>query len=151
MAPFQRSTSQIFCEAFTAEWNRLAAEPAGSLARQRGELERVRRQLDKLVDALADGAPVSTVKDRIVTLEARRELLERELRDAMEPPPRLHPSLARIYRAKVASLAEALSGEDGAAAREQVRALVDEVRLIPKSPSGKFGFTLRALARAVAT
>jgi len=35
-----------------------------------------------------------------------------------------------LYRAKVAALHEALAGED-AAAREQIRALVDEIRLIP--------------------
>ena len=43
-------------------------------------------------------------------------------------------TLAELYREKVAALQEALGDEDAAAAREQVRALIDEVRVIP-SPS----------------
>ncbi len=46
------------------------------------------------------------------------------------------PNLAELYREKVATLQEALAGEDAAAAREQIRGLIDEVRIIP-SPSDR--------------
>jgi hypothetical protein len=122
----------VFVEAFTAEWNRLQSEVSAGLAQQQGELARVERQLEKLVDALADGAPVSMVKDRMVSLEARREELKRSLAGATAPAPRLHPSLAQVYRRKVAELADALAREDGAEVREQLRGLVEGVRLIPE-------------------
>ncbi len=54
----------------------------------------------------------------------------------------LAPSVSRLieslgyepvpsYRAKVAALQEALAGEDAGAACEQIRALIDEIRLVP--------------------
>ncbi len=45
--------------------------------------------------------------------------------------PRLMPNLAEVYRAEVVRLQEALDGDDAAAVREQVRALVEEIQLIP--------------------
>ncbi len=56
---------------------------------------------------------------------------------AEAPAPRLMPNLAELYREKVAALQDALGGEDAAAAREQVRALIDEVRLIPSPTDPK--------------
>ncbi len=63
--------------------------------------------------------------------EARKAALEADLAVAEAPAPRLLPNLGELYRAKVAALQEALAGEDARAAREQIRALVDEIRLIP--------------------
>jgi len=50
---------------------------------------------------------------------------------AEAPAPRLLPNLGEFYRAKVAALQEALAGEGAAAVREQIRALIDEIRLVP--------------------
>jgi len=63
--------------------------------------------------------------------EARKAALEADLAVAEAPAPRLLPNLGELYRAKVAALQEALAGEDARAAREQIRALIDEIRLIP--------------------
>jgi transposase len=51
--------------------------------------ERVDRQIERLVDALAEGAPAARVTQKLRELERRR--LE----------PRLHPNLAEVYRRKV--------------------------------------------------
>ena len=58
------------------------------------------------------------------TLETRRVALETELAGDEPPAPRLHPNLPKLYRDKVAALADALSSEEGGAARELVRSLV---------------------------
>ena len=55
------------------------------------------------------------------------------------------PDLAELYRAKVAALQEVLAGEDAAAAREQIRALIEEIRLIPDpdDPKAPLGIEVR--------
>ena len=47
---------KVFAQEFAAEWNRLQAEAGAHLSRARSERERVCRQIDRLVDALADGS-----------------------------------------------------------------------------------------------
>ena len=63
--------------------------------------------------------------------EVRKVTLDAELATAEAPAPRLLPNLAGLYRDRVSLLHEALEGEDAGTAREQVRALIDEGRLIP--------------------
>ena len=65
------------------------------------------------------------------TLEARREKLEAELKTTQAPAPRLHPNLPALYRERVSELTDALDGPDAAATREALRALIEEIRLVP--------------------
>ncbi|MFO0404185.1 MAG: hypothetical protein ACK52P_21175, partial [Alphaproteobacteria bacterium] len=53
-------TVEVYAKHFVAEWNRQQSEAAAQLAVKRAELDRLKQQLSKLVDALADGAPVHT-------------------------------------------------------------------------------------------
>ena len=46
---------KVFAEEFTAEWNRLQAEAGASSAGLRSEQQRLCRQIDRLVPAIADG------------------------------------------------------------------------------------------------
>lgn len=116
-----------FAQAFTAEWNRFQVEASAELTSKRQELERVERQLGKLVNALAEGAPVTAVKARMVELEGRKAALTGELGGTEAPAPRLHPNLAEVYRTKVAALIDALNA-DGAELHEQVQCAVSWVR-----------------------
>jgi site-specific DNA recombinase len=120
-----------FVAEFTAEWNRLRAEATAGLAGRRSELDRVRAQLDRLVDALAEGAPVSSVRGRMEALEARRTVLEAEIAAAGSGPelPRLHGNLAEVYRAKVSRLREALGAEGGPEIVEAIRELIERVEV----------------------
>jgi site-specific DNA recombinase len=128
---------EAFATEFTIEWNRLQASLAGDLTARQSELVRTKAQLEKLVDMLCNGAPVSAVKDRMQVLEERRIALEAELEaeleNAVAPAPRLHPNLTVVYRQKVAALTEALAAEGGAGAMELVRGLIDEIRMIPEA------------------
>lgn len=123
---------KVFADAFTAEWNRHQAQEAAGHASRRSELTRIDRQLDRLVDAIADGTPASKVKDKMIALEARKVQLEREITQAAQPAPRLHPNLAEIYRQKVSGLIETLNGSDAEGLREQLRALIDTITLYPE-------------------
>jgi site-specific DNA recombinase len=122
-----------FAAEFTAEWNCLQAASAGEQEARQAELERVRRQMERLVDAIADGTPVAMVRDRLTELDVRRLTLETKLNTAVAPAPRLHPKLAEVYRQRVAALGEALAAEDAAETRELVRGLVETITLVPEA------------------
>jgi site-specific DNA recombinase len=122
---------KIFAAAFTAEWNRLQADADGEQQAQRAELEHVRRQIERLVDAIAEGAPAAAVHGRLALLEDRRLRLDAVLSTALSPAPRLHPNLADLYRQRAAELTRVLAAENAAEARELVRSLVETITLVP--------------------
>ena len=124
---------KVFAQEFAAEWNRLQAEAGALLSRARSERERVCRQIDRLVDALADGEPAERLKGKLKELERRRLELEHELATADAPAPRLHPNVAEVYRRKVEELHCALKQGDAGPACELVRGLVEAIVLIPEN------------------
>ena len=123
---------KVFAEEFAAEWNRLQSEAGANLSRIRNERDRVCRQIDRLVDALADGEPAARLTEKLRELERRRLELERELETTGTPAPRLHPNIAEAYRRKVAELHAALKTDDGGPARELIRGLVEAIALVPE-------------------
>lgn len=82
---------KAFAGAFVAEWNRLQAAMTADHEARRAEFDRVRRQIERLVDALADGTPAAAVRGRLTTLEARRIALEFELARPSPPAPACIP------------------------------------------------------------
>ena len=124
---------KVFAREFAAEWNRLQAEAGAHLSHVRSERGRVCRQIDRLVDALADGEPAERLKGKLKELERQRLELEHELATADAPAPRLHPNIAEVYRRKVEELHSALKGGDAGPARELVRGLVEAIVLIPEN------------------
>lgn len=122
-----------FCEAYAAECNRLAA--AATQGREELERERakVRRDHDKLIDAIISGVPAEQVKDRMIALDARRQEIEGILAQNDKPVPvRFHPAMSATYRDSVASLNRSLGRADSAEeAREAVRAFVEKIVLTP--------------------
>jgi site-specific DNA recombinase len=123
---------KVFAEEFAAEWNRLQAEAGANLSRLRSERERICRQIDRLVDAIADGEPAARLTGKLKELERRRLELERELETTAAPAPRLHPNIAEAYRRKVEELHAALKADDAGPARELVRGLIDAIVLVPE-------------------
>ena len=138
---------KVFVEEFTAEWNRLQAEASAGRHAKEQQVARIRQQLERLVDALAEGTPAAMVKDRMAALEAQQRALEAELAAMTSPAPRLHPSLAEVYRERVASLAEALNSDDGLEARDIVRGLVEQIRLVPED--GRLRIEVRGALGAI--
>src|SRR5215472_14042210 len=97
------------CEEYYREVNRLRGEENATLETQRAELARIQRRTRKLVELITeDDAPVKVLKQELKDLEARQAELERALAVATAPTPLIHPSLAEVYRQKVAAMHEAL-------------------------------------------
>ncbi len=130
---------RAFVQEFTVEWNRMQREASGEQDAKRSELDGVRRQIDRLVDSLANGTPIAAVTTRLTALEARRITLEADLVAAGTPAPYLHPNLADIYRDRLASLAASLQSDDAAEAREVIRGLVETITITQTADGLRIG------------
>jgi site-specific DNA recombinase len=128
----------VFCEEYPRHMNALSREHNVAREGARAELSRVNRDLDRLVQALLDGAAARTVKDRMAQLEARKDVLEAPLAEGEEMKVTMHPSMASRYRERVANLRAALTDEKRKAeAAEIMRTLVDKIELTPVMQDGR--------------
>lgn len=125
-----------FCDEYTREVNRARIEARATFEAARGELERIDRELKKLIQAITDGVPGATLKDQFIEREARKAELTTLLATAEEPPALLHPNMATYYREQVTLLHTALreeTEEKRLEAGEVLRSLVQRIVLTPEN------------------
>ena len=124
---------KAFADEFTRELNRLRNEERSRLDQTMSELATVERRTRKIVDAIAEGVPARALNYELLALEKQEDELKAQLARAEPAKPLVHPSLAELYRRKVADLHEALQAEDTRAeAAEIIRGLVEEIVLTPE-------------------
>jgi site-specific DNA recombinase len=122
-----------FCREFAKEMNRLRMEQRAGLSSAKRDLERVKRDIKKVIDAIKAGYAGPELKAEMDDLQARKNALLAQLAAADEPPPLLHSSMADLYRSKVEDLAAALQREDTRLeASEMLRGLIDSIVLTPE-------------------
>jgi DNA invertase Pin-like site-specific DNA recombinase len=127
----RRDLFEDFCREYVRELNRLRMEHRASLTQGRAELARVEREIRKFIQAIKDGVPALSIKDELLSLEARKGELQSRL-EAPEMPELLHPRMADVYREKVGNLCLALESEQSrTAAADAIRALVEAILLEP--------------------
>jgi site-specific DNA recombinase len=127
----RRDLFEDFCQEYVRELNRLRMKHRAGLSSARTELTTVEREIRKLVQALKDGVCALSIKDELLSLEARKAELQSRL-NAPEMPELLHPRMADVYREKVGSLCLALESEESrTGAREAIRALIEVILLEP--------------------
>ncbi len=117
-----------FVRSYHAEINRNAAEASAQSDRSTKKLTKIEKQIEAIIDSIANGFRSDALKERLEQLEAERKALGRDLSQTKPSPIRLHPKLPAIYRAKVEKLTEALTDpaiRDEAA--EAIRGLIDAV------------------------
>ena len=102
----RRDLFEDFCREYVRELNRLRMEHRAGLSNGRQELATVEREIRKLIQAIKDGVSALSIKDELLSLEARKAELQSRL-EAPEMPELLHPRMADVYREKVG---EPLSG-----------------------------------------
>ncbi|SHK44480.1 Site-specific DNA recombinase [Shimia gijangensis] len=123
-----------FVRAYQEEYNQLA----GAIKRDRSKAERdlikVTKQIDRIIEAIAEGMFHPSMKDKVTELEAQKARLENDLRSSeRDTPVLLHPGLADVYKEHVANLTEALNDPSAKAeATSIIRGLLSEIRLIPE-------------------
>jgi site-specific DNA recombinase len=126
-----RDLFQDFCHEYVRELNRLRMEHRANLTHGRQELAAVEREIRKLIQAIKDGVSALSIKDELLSLEARKAELQSRL-EAPEIPELLHPRMADVYREKVGGLCLALEREESSTgAREAIRALIEAILLEP--------------------
>jgi hypothetical protein len=104
-------------------------EHRASLSNGRTEFAVVDREIRKLVQAIKDGVSALSIKDELLSLEARKAELQSRL-NAPEMPELLHPRMADVYREKVKNLCGALEAEESrTGAADAIRALVEAILL----------------------
>jgi site-specific DNA recombinase len=127
----RRDLFEDFCREYVRELNRLRMEHRAGLSRARTELATVEREIRKLVQAIKDGVSALSIKDELLSLEARKVELQSRL-NAPEMPELLHPRMADVYREKVGSLCSALQSEESrVGAVDAIRALIETILLEP--------------------
>ncbi len=131
---------RTFVETFQeeAKQDRRSTEVGRTKAEQ--ELAKVTREIDNLVDAIAQGMFQPSMKAKIELLEARKVELERVLSTLpRDEPVILHPGLADVFAKKVETLIGSLNDPDlKTEAGELVRSLIDRIILTPDAdaPNG---------------
>ncbi len=117
-----------FVASANAEINKGRAEETASRDQIGGKLATVERQLDALVEAIANGLRSGSLQAKLDQLEAERADLVAKMAAPAPSPVRLHPNLADAYREKVAALRDALHDEaTRAEAFEIIPSLIDKI------------------------
>jgi site-specific DNA recombinase len=121
-----------FIRAFQKEINLQRREDDALRDAQRRELADVRRKLDGLIEAIADGLRAPGLQQRLDELEARRTDIDESLAASPTTPVRLHPNLAQVYRRQVEQLHQALDHPEIRDEAVQVlRGLIEHVLIGP--------------------
>ncbi len=121
-----------FAREFTAEVNRQRSALASEKETLQGELARVTKQIDKLVDAIIEGADALALNAKLKVLEGQKAALGDKLAATADAEPLLHPALATIYRNVVEKLEISLrQPETHREAFGLIRGLIEAVMLTP--------------------
>ena len=117
-----------FVRAFGAEMNAQRGDETATRSRQEAERAALKRKLDGLYDAIAEGLRTPGLKEKLEDLEARVTALDEALTAPAPSPVRLHPNLSDLYRRKVTELSATLADPGiRAQALEVVRGLIERV------------------------
>jgi hypothetical protein len=127
-----------FVRAFHQEINLQRREDEALRDAERRELSEVRRKLDGLIEAIADGLRAPGLQQRLDELEARRSEIEQSLAAVPASPVRLHPNLAQVYRRQVEQLQQALEQPEIRDEAVQILwGLIEHVSIGPGDPGLK--------------
>ena len=122
-----------FVEAFTAEWNQLAAASNAERAHDQTRLTGIQRKIEKIVEAVMEGFKSEEMKQQLDVLSQQKAQLQTRLAAPAANVPSLHPNLAELYRNRVATLHEELTSSNGnnTAVLEALRDLIERVDFGP--------------------
>lgn len=122
------------------ENDRLGQERRAHSGGWQSELARVRKQIEHLVAAIADGMHHSSLKERMTSLEDREKELIEHLDEiaVLYTVPEIPPNASAVYASKVEHLLEALSEpEEQSAAKQAIRNLIVRIVVTPGANRGE--------------
>jgi site-specific DNA recombinase len=122
-----------FCKVYTARINELRNERNATIRRYQSELSGLIRAGEQIAEAICNGVPVDTIKERAIRVGKRRQELEALLACTEDAPILFHPNMAKRYQKEIKNLIASLS--DSATRPEAgkiLRSLVDRIILTPQ-------------------
>jgi site-specific DNA recombinase len=130
--------------AYVQETNRLNRERRAQNEADRRELDKIDRAVAGILAAIEDGMYQPVMKARMEELERHKAVIAERVAQAAADLPDVHPNIANIYRAKVATFTEVLDDPDGGAtAAAAIRSLISGVVLRPGPKRGQVEAELR--------
>ena len=119
---------------YHAERQRLAAASARGRIEAERRLDELRRQIERLVDAIANGTATAAVGRRLRELETQEAELaaEIEVLRAETDVVTMHPKAIEAYLAEIGHLSAAVRNHEHAEALAIVRRLVDHIVVYPR-------------------
>jgi len=121
-----------FCKEYTEHSNNLRRQHNIARAGYEQELVKIKRENEKLVEAVLNGVPGSVLKEKGEFIVKRKAELEEILENLEEAPVLFHPSMALRYQNEVSKLIESLNNEEHKEeAIDLIRNLVDKIVLTP--------------------
>ena len=149
---FEPGQFERFCEEFMARVEERRREHLASLTGKRRELDRVKREIQKVIEAIKAGFALGELKIEWDALQVRKDELTAALGTTAVPEePALHPHMAAIFRQKVISLAEGLQDESKhSTAREALRQILERIEIPAGDELLKVVGNLGAMLDAVA-
>ena len=121
---------QEFVAAANEEFNRTRRDEAVEREGWKARQAKIDKQIDSLVEAIANGLRAGSLQTKLDQLEAERAEVARNLASTPPSPLRLHPNLAASYQQRVADLRSALTEEaTRTEALEIIRGLIEQVKI----------------------
>jgi site-specific DNA recombinase len=124
--------TKVFCNEYTAHLNRIRMDRNAGLERDRKELAKVEREMEKLLEIIMNGASASFIADKANALEERKAELTYRLEHTEEAPVYVHPNMGERYAEAVSGLIASLNDpEHRPESAGIVRALIEKIVLTP--------------------
>jgi site-specific DNA recombinase len=130
-----------FVTTYEDERKRLRADREQQMHRAKTRLAEAEKQIDNIIDAVANGFATESMKKRLMDAEAEAAALRQQI--AAAPPENviaLHPAAIAEYRRNVEHLFDALKADDIAKAEAStlLRAVIDHIDVVPLEGRGKY-------------
>ncbi|MBY8824292.1 recombinase family protein [Sphingomonas colocasiae] len=124
----------VFCKEYIAHINRIRAQVGDRQAERRTELDRIERDLQKMIEAIKRGVDADLLKVEMNGLHARKHVLLAEMDTKMNAPVFIHPNMAKRYHEAINQLFETLNDpEYRTMSIEVVRSLIEKIVMTPNA------------------
>ena len=124
--------TNIFCDEYVKEINRLRMDANSSRELMNRELEKTEKSIKKLLEAIMDGVDPKLVKDELNGLSSKKDELTMQLQAKPEAPAYIHPKMGERYATAVSELIESLNDPNHRTESATIlRQLIEKIVLTP--------------------
>ena len=120
-----------FLDEYEREMRRSREQHIATLRNRRKRLAQVERQIERMVDAIAEGISTTSTKEKLLKLEAEKQELEA---DTSEPEVTVipMPDIAKVYQSRVRLLMDGLTTPSlRQEAIELIQSMIESVTVTP--------------------